>query len=212
MYQEDEYLMLSALQHLLFCERQCWLIHADNQWAENYFTAAGDVMHEKVDKKSAEKIGDNLRIERGLMIKSSSLGLSGKADAVEFHKQADGSWLPFPVEYKLGKPKPDDCDKVQLCAQALCLEEMLGLHVPAGALFYGKTRHRLEVVFSPELRAETQDACKRLHQLIPYGKPPPPEYVPKKCDSCSLKDLCMPKSLGIKHSAASYIESVLESL
>lgn len=211
MYSEDEYLMLSALQHLLFCERQCWLIHADNQWAENYFTAAGDVMHEKVDKKAVENVGQDFRIERGLMIKSSRLGLSGKADAVEFHRQDDGSWLPFPVEYKLGKPKPDDCDKVQLCAQALCLEEMLNVSIPAGALFYGRTRHRLEVEFSSALRTVTENACERLHQLIPYGKPPPPEYIPKKCDTCSLKELCMPKSLGSKHSAAAYLDSILEA-
>ena len=138
MYSDEELLPLSALQHLIFCERQCALIHIEGQWNENFLTALGRVMHEKkVDTPASESRGD-LKVEYGMLLRSLRLGLAGKADVVEFHKQPDSTWLPFPVEHKLGKPKVDDSDKVQLCAQALCLEEMLKVNVPGGAIFYGR--------------------------------------------------------------------------
>ena len=127
-YTEDDLIQLSALQHLVFCERQCALIHIEQLWNENLFTAEGRIMHDKVDTANKESRG-NIRIEYGVPIRSLRLGLIGKADVVEFHRKDDGMWMPFPVEYKRGKPKMDDCDKVQLCAQAICLEEMLNVEI-----------------------------------------------------------------------------------
>jgi len=192
MYSEEDLLQLSALQHFVFCRRQCALIHIEQAWVENLFTAEGRIMHEDVHKAGAQKKND-VKIERGLALRSLELGLSGKADVVEFHKSQDGKkTVPFPVEYKRGKPKTDDSDKVQLCAQAMCLEEMLGLHVSCGALFYGKTRHRLDVEFDETLRKETEDTAVRLHKFIAEGKTPPAVYT-SKCDSCSFVDMCLPK-------------------
>ena len=137
MYTEDDLLPLSGLQHLLFCERQCALIHIEQAWAENRFTAEGRIMHERVHKEDRESRGD-IRVEYSMPLRSLRLGLIAKADVVEFHRNrglSDGKWIPFPVEYKRGKPKKDNADKVQLCAQALCLEEMLDVEVTSGALF-----------------------------------------------------------------------------
>lgn len=208
MYPEDDLLQLSALQHLIFCERQCALIHLEQQWGENFFTARGRVMHEKkVDTPALESRRD-LKIEYGMPLRSLRLGLSGKADVVEFHKQSDGTWLPFPVEHKLGKPKIEDCDRIQLCAQALCFEEMLKVSVPAGALFYGKPRRREEVSFDQTLRSKTESAAGRLHELIRSGITPPAFYE-RKCDSCSLVDICLPKIVNPAHSAQTYIEQIM---
>ncbi len=145
-YAEDDLIPISALQHLIFCERQCALIHVEQAWDENRFTAEGRIMHERVHEAGEDSRG-TVRVARGLSLRSLRLGLIGKADVVEFHRVERGRWRPFPVEHKRGKPKPDESDKVQLCAQALCLEEMLGAEVPSGAIFYGRTRHRLEVAF-----------------------------------------------------------------
>jgi len=208
MFKEDDFLQLSALQHFVFCKRQCALIHIEQAWSENRFTAEGRMMHDKVHDERAEKQKD-IRIERGMAIHSFELGLSGKTDVVEFHKTGDGKWLPFPVEYKRGKPKPDDCDKVQLCAQALCLEEMLGVTIPCGAIFYGKTRHRLDVVFDGALRQETIEIAKQLHTFIESGKTPAPVYM-DKCDSCSFIDECMPKIIGCKSSVKEYLKEIIK--
>src|SRR3989304_4923902 len=188
----DDLIMLSALQHFVFRPRQCALIHIEQLWAENVLTAEGRIMHDKVDTANRESRG-NIRIEYGVPMRSLRLGLIGKADVVEFHRKNDGTWLPFPVEYKRGKPKMDDCDKVQLCAQALCLEEMLNVRVPEGALFYGQTRHRGSVVFDEILRKETEDVARKVHALLSSGVTPRAEYA-KKCKSCSLYELCMPKA------------------
>lgn len=224
MFGEDDLLALSALQHLVFCERQCALIHIEQAWGENRFTAEGRVMHERVHEVGEESRG-RVRIARGVSLRSLRLGLIGKADVVEFHRISPPSlspgkwestryagaqqWRPFPVEYKRGKPKLDDSDKVQLCAQALCLEEMLNVEVPSGALFYGKTRHRLEVEFTEVLREQTLRAAVRLHALIGAGITPKPVYS-KKCKSCSLVDQCLPQVLHKKRSVASYLAQVLE--
>ena len=165
-YAEGDLLMLSALQHLLFCERQCALIHVEQQWEENRYTAEGRILHERVDDSRPESRGD-VRVEFGVALRSMRLGLVGKADVVEFHRPTATShkrlspqgWVPFPVEYKRGRPKKKDWDKVQLCAQALCLEEMLDCAVSSGALFYGKTRRRVDVVFDGELRRKTEDTA-----------------------------------------------------
>lgn len=207
-YTEDELIQLSALQHMHFCDRQCALIHIEQLWDENIFTAEGRIMHERVHEQGQESRG-KVRIERGLPLRSLQLGLIGKADVVEFHRQDDGTWRPFPVEYKRGKPKVDACDKVQLCAQALCLEEMLQTEVPEGALYYGRTRHRLDVVFDQALRDETLLTAQKVHELIASGVTPKAVYS-KKCKSCSLLDRCMPQVVQKKRSVRTYLKKMTE--
>ena len=206
-YTEEDLLPLSALQHVVFCERQCALIHVEQVWDENLFTAQGRIMHERVHEMDRESRGD-VRIERGVPLRSLRLGLIGKADVVEFHRTDEGKWQPFPVEYKRGKPKADDCDKVQLCAQALCLEEMLDVEVSSGALFYGKTRHRLDVTFDQPLREETEKAATKAREMIQRGMTPKANYT-KKCKSCSLQVHCMPK-LPQKRSVKTYLSRMVE--
>jgi CRISPR-associated exonuclease Cas4 len=207
MYAIDDLLPISALQHIAFCERQCALIYTEQAWEENRLTVEGKIMHERVHDESRESRGD-IRIDYGVSLRSLRLGLIGKADVVEFQRQADGSWLPFPVEYKRGKPKADDCDRVQLCAQAICLEEMLSVAIPEGALFYGQTRHRLDVVFDDALRRETEETAQRAHELIASGRTPPPVYE-KRCESCSLMAECLPKTLQKRRSVKSYLTRIL---
>ncbi len=208
MYAEDDLIQLSALQHFVFCERQCALIHIEQVWSENIFTAEGKIMHEKSDSNKFESRG-NVRIDYSVPLRSLRLGLVGKADVVEFHKREDGTWLPFPVEYKRGKPKADDCDKVQLCAQAICLEEMLNVQIKEGALFYGQTRRREDVVFDDRLRTVTEDISRKVHELIVAGITPKAEYS-RKCESCSLLDLCLPKTCGKTKSVSRYLLSAME--
>jgi len=209
MYSEDDFLQLSALQHFVFCPRQCALIHIEQIWEENLFTAEGGIMHERCHKEESQT-RDGVRIERGLRIFSRRLGLVGMADVVEFSKpRAREKAAPFPIEYKHGKPKTNNCDNVQLCAQAICLEEMMGAVVPCGAIFYGKTRHRLDVVFDAELRQETEDTACRLHEFIRLGVTPKPEYS-KKCESCSLISICMPKILRQNYSVNKYLKEAVQ--
>ena len=209
-YTEDDLLPLSGLQHLLFCERQCALIHIEQVWAENLFTAEGRIMHERVHEADRESRRD-IRIEYAMPLRSLRLGLIAKADVVEFHRDKehpDDVWRPFPVEYKRGKPKKDNYDKVQLCAQALCLEEMLDVEIPAGALFYEKTRRRQAVVFDSVLRRETEDASKRFHELVESEVTPKPVYS-KKCNNCSMYDLCMPKTVAKARSIDNYLKDAV---
>lgn len=206
-HSEDDLIMLSALQHMVFCPRQCALIHIEQVWAENRQTAEGRIMHDKVHDERSESRGD-IRIEYGVPLRSLSLGLIGKADVVEFHRLPEDKWQPFPVEYKRGKPKADDCDKVQLCAQAMCLEEMTSTTIMKGALFYGKTRRRLDVFFDEKLRQKTEDAACNVREIIESGKTPAPVYT-KKCESCSLVGECMPKTMGKKRSVKSYLSRIL---
>lgn len=209
MYSEDDLLQLSALQHFVFCQRQCALIHIEQVWIENLFTAEGRIMHGDVHEAGTEKRKD-VTIERGLALRSLELGLSGKADVVEFHKSQDGKKaVPFPVEYKRGKPKSDDSDKVQLCAQAICLEEMLNVLIPQGALFYGKTKHRLQVVFDEKLRRETKDTAIHLHEFVAAGRTPSPVFTPK-CNSCSFVHMCMPKLVARNLSVNRYLEKEIK--
>ena len=214
MYSEDDLLPLSALQHLLFCERQCMLIHVEQAWSENRLTAEGRLLHERVHEGEDES-RRNVRIVRGLRLRSLRLGLTGVADVVEFRHcesgesgvelaNAPGLWHPFPVEYKRGKPKPDDSDKVQLCAQALCLEEMLSATVPEGAMFYGQPRRRLDVSFDEALRGVTEQTAERLHRLLETGQTPAAVYS-KKCANCSLVHLCLPETAGRGKSAVRYL-------
>ena len=205
-YNEEDLIPLSALQHLLFCERQCALIHIEQAWAENMLTAEGKIMHERVDSSSSESRG-KIRIESSVPLRSLRLGLVGKADIVEFHKR-DSQWHPFPVEYKRGAPKINNCDKVQLCAQAICLEEMLNVSITSGALFYGSTRRREDVDFNQSLRSETEEAALRVHELIEGGITPEP-VKGKHCKSCSLVEICMPDVCGISGKVSQYLNRIV---
>jgi CRISPR-associated exonuclease Cas4 len=204
MYSEDDLLMLSALQHLLFCPRQCALIHIEQLWTENRYTVEGRILHERVHTAGRESRGKT-RVEYDLPVRSLELGLIGRADVVEFHKQENGAWLPFPVEYKRGRPKKDDSDRVQLCAQALCLEEMLEVIVPCGALYYGKKKRRTSIDFNHSLRETTRHAAQSLHELFINGITPAPTYRPR-CEKCSFVELCLPKTLGKQRRIADYID------
>lgn len=161
-------------------------------------------MHDRAHEQR-EEWREGVRVSRGLSVRSLRLGLSGIVDVVEFHPQPDGTTRPFPIEYKHGRPKPDHCDEVQLCAQALCLEEMLGTGVPQGGIFYGQPRRRTEVVFDPSLRAETEALSARLHVLQAQGVTPSAEYS-RKCDRCSLLEICLPATAGEGRSVASYLK------
>lgn len=208
-YTEDDLIMVSALQHIAFCPRQCALIHIEQVWDENRATAEGRIMHERVHEEQRESKGD-VRIEYGIPLRSLRLGLIGKADVVEFHRLDKETRQPFPVEYKRGKPKLDHCDMIQLCAQAMCLEEMLSISVPKGAIFYGRTRRRFDVSFDNALRNETEEAAKRARQLINSGITPPPVYE-KRCESCSLIGECLPKKIGKKSSVKHYLTRMIET-
>ncbi len=205
-FTEDQLLPISALQHLLFCERQCALIHIERLWADNRFTAEGNAMHRTVHEPQGET-RPGVRIVRGLPIRSLVLGLSGIADVVEFHK--DGT--VFPVEYKRGKPKKNDSDRVQLCAQAICLEEMQQTNIPRGALYYGRNRHRHEVTFDASLRHSTFETAARLRRLIEDRRTPPAVREPK-CENCSLIDLCLPHAMRFKHGARAYLDRQFSDL
>ena len=204
-FSDSALLPLSGLQHYLFCERQCALIHTENAWGENIFTAEGRQLHEKAHEPGIER-RKGLKIARELSLKSLRLGLSGKADIVEFYREGK-IWRPFPVEYKRGKPKKNRCDEVQLCAQAMCLEEMLDVEIPCGAIFYGKTRRRLDVEIDIALRVLTTETAAAYHRLVESGITPVAEYS-KRCESCSLKFICQPK--GTAHrSVARYLGNIM---
>jgi len=218
MYPEDQLLMLSALQHLSFCPRQWGLIHLEQVWTENQFTAEGRNLHDKTHEVGNEN-RPGVRIVRGMRLQSLRLGLVGQADVVEFHQAESGVelqdlpglWRPFPVEYKRGKAKPDNCDRVQLCAQAVCLEEMLGTVIEQGAIFYGRPKRREQVEFTQSLRQETQALAEELHRLYESRQTPKAKYQ-KKCKSCSLYETCMPKVTGIAKDVKHYLSKATEDL
>jgi CRISPR-associated exonuclease Cas4 len=208
MYSEDDLLPISGLQHLLYCKRQCALIHVEHLWSDNFFTARGIVMHDKVHTEKIER-KKGVVIERDVYLKSYKLGLIGKSDVVEFHKSGD-KLIPFPVEYKSGKAKSDNTDKVQLCGQALCLEEMMNVTIESGAIFYGKTRSRLNVEFNKSLREETFALAQKFHSLVDSGETPKPEYS-KKCDNCSFKELCLPEIFDRQKSVKKYLKEIVNN-
>lgn len=181
---------LSALQHYAFCPRQCALIHNEQVWSDNFLTAQGILLHERVDSGEPES-RRGIRYERGVLVAAPSLGLTGKLDLVEC-VVATGEL--FPVEYKRGKPKPSDWDEIQLCAQALCLEEMTGKSVTQGALWYHQTRHRHSVQFSTQLREHTLIVISQVRDMLESGITPKARYD-KHCKACSLFDLCQPQLL-----------------
>ncbi|MEM0930067.1 MAG: CRISPR-associated protein Cas4 [Pseudomonadota bacterium] len=202
MAERDAYdLPLSALQHYLYCPRQCALIHVECQWAESEATAEGRLLHERVDKPRGEK-RSGVRLVSALPVRSEILGAFGVCDVVEYREGK-----PYPVEYKRGKPKAHRADEVQLCAQAICLEEMHGVELSEGAIFYGKTRRRLTVVFDNELRQLTESTARLARSMVLGGVTPPPEYEPSKCGNCSLLQICRPQATT---AAASWLDKELK--
>lgn len=191
---ETEPIPLSALQHAVYCLRQAALIHLERLWAENRFTAEGQVLHQVADKGGARKARGVRRV-MALPIASHRLNLTGVADLVEFHADATGE-TACPVEYKRGKAKLHRADEVQLCAQALCLEEMTGRPVPEGAIFYAETKRRLAVPFDAELRRLTEETVFALAQVLASGKTPPPTPLKQRCRACSLLELCRPEAVA----------------
>lgn len=211
--EDDDLLPLSALQHLVYCPRQCALIHGQQQWADNRFTAEGNVLHRHVDEAGTETRGP-LRIARGVPLVCRRLGLSGRADVVEYrHTDGGGqgaqAWLPRPVEYKRGAPKPHDADAVQLCAQALCLEEMHGCSIPDGDLFYGASRRRRTVAFDEALRQRTEQVAADLRTVLAAETLPPPTSEKARCRACSLEETCRP-TVAVKGSAAAWLRRAQE--
>lgn len=213
---EDEYRQLSELQHFVFCRRQWALIHIEGQWAENLRTVEGELMHKRVhDEKKTEKRGDTI-IVRGMRVKSDTLQVVGICDVVEFTASEEGislygrrgKWLPRPVEYKRGKPKQDHSDELQLCGQAICLEEMLCCHIPEGDLFYGEPHRRKVVAFDEELRNEVKKNLAEMQALFQRGYTPKVKKH-KGCANCSLIDICLP-TMEVRGSVRSYIKRHLE--
>lgn len=221
-YSEEDFLQLSGIQHFAFCPRQWGLIHLEQQWAENLFTTEGHFLHEKVDNPYIFETRGICIVARAVPIVSYRLGLSGKADVIEYLFVEDsgnaveleghcGYWRPFPVEYKRGRPKQDDRDAVQLCAQAMCLEEMHGIRIENGYIYYGQIRHRISVDFNMVLRSRVEELTQKMHEIFLKGETP---SVPAgaNCKLCSLVDLCMPKLSRKKKSASHYIAKNLASL
>ena len=197
---EQDYLMLSGIQHFVFCRRQWALIHIEQQWSENEYTVDGKLMHRSAhNEERVEKRGDII-ITRGMRLVSHRLGVSGICDVVEFQRSEKGIrihswpdlWKPYPIEYKKGAPKEHDADELQLCLQAICLEEMLCCTIEEGSLFYGETRRRKKIQFSDELRKRTEDILGEMHDLYRRGWTPKVK-TSKKCSACSLKEICLPK-------------------
>jgi CRISPR-associated exonuclease Cas4 len=201
---DESYLPISGLQHLAFCPRQWGLIHLEQVWQENRLTAEGRLLHERADLPG-ESRRDQIRTVRGMWLRSDRLALTGRADVVEFKPE------PYPVEYKRGKRKPKDCDAVQLCAQALCLEEMLEVSIPRGAFFYGNPRRRREILFTAELRNRTESLAATMHQLFRAGTTPAAQSGPH-CRSCSLVDLCLPVSTDGTAHTRKWLDRKIRSL
>jgi CRISPR-associated exonuclease Cas4 len=211
MFSEDDLIPISALQHYVFCPRQWGLIHIEQLWSENRFTAEGRVLHDKTHEPQEEN-RPGIRIVRTLRLGSYRLGITGQADVVEFHKaesgieleKEEGFWKPVPVEYKRGKPKIDICDEVQICAQAMCLEEMLKTGIKSGFLFYGRPRRRQQVDFTDTLRKQTEHIIEELHKLTAERITPKAKYG-KKCKSCSLFEVCLPEITGTEKDIEHYL-------
>ena len=213
---EEDFLQLSGLQHFAFCRRQWALIHIENQWAENFRTIDGAIVHQNAHDAGFEESRSDRYITRGVSVYSSQLGVSGQCDVVEYHRGStgiplrgkEGLWQPYPVEYKRGSPREDTGDALQLCGQAMCLETMLCCEIPEGALFYGEIRRRAVVPFTGELRSQVRELLAQMHDLYRRG------YTPKvkpsrSCGACSLKELCLPKLMK-NRSVADYLKAAME--
>ena len=209
-YSDDEYIAISALQHWLYCPRQCALIHLERLWTENRFTAEGKVMHEQAHEGPNE-LREGVRVARGQRVRSERLGLSGQCDVVEFHP--DGSAIP--IEYKRGRPKAHRADELQLCAQAICLEEMLKFSeggIREGYLFYGKRRRRTVVVLDRELRELVAETTAKIRSCLESGVTPKAEYEARKCNACSLIEECQPKAMRFKQGAKAWFHHEVSNL
>lgn len=215
-YTEEEYLQLSGLQHFKFCRRQWALIHIEHQWAENYRTIDGAILHQNAhDTQFRESRGDTV-ITRGVSVYSAQLGVSGQCDVLEYHRGStgiplggkDGLWQPYPVEYKRGSPREDTGDTLQLCGQAMCLEGMLCCEIPEGALYYGEIRRRVRVAFTQELRDQVRSLLEEMHQLYRRGYTPKVKPT-KSCNACSMKELCLPRLMKSR-SVSAYLKAALE--
>ena len=215
MYEED-YLQLSGLQHFRFCRRRWALIHIEGQWAENERTVDGALLHENAhDPAFRESRGDKI-VVRGVSVSSPTLGVSGQCDVLEYHRRGqgiplagqEGLWQPYPVEYKRGAPREDTGDALQLCAQAMCLEEMLCCPIPQGALYYGQIRRRVPVAFTGELRDQVRASLEQMHQLYRRGHTPKARPT-KSCNACSLKELCLPRLMKSRPVSA-YLKDAME--
>ena len=215
-YSEEEFLQLSGLQHFKFCRRQWALIHIEQQWAENFRTIDGALMHENAHDADFRETRGGLLITRGVSVFSTTLGVSGQCDVLEYHRGTtgipirgkEGLWQPYPVEYKRGCPREDTGDTLQLCGQAMCLEEMLCCDIPEGALYYGEIRRRVSVPFKEELRCRVREMLAQMHDL--YRRGYTPRVKPSKsCNACSLKELCLPKMMKSR-SVAAYLKDAME--
>lgn len=218
-YDEDQMLMLSGIQHFMYCPRQWALIHVEQQWDDNRLTTEGQLLHQNVDNPAYRQKNGNVITLRAVHIASRTLGLYGVTDAIELlpsdepkdaitHPHYPGFWKPYPVEYKRGHPKPDERDKVQLAAQVICLEEMYGIQIPEAALFYHETKHRETVTINSHLRQLTRDLSEAMHKTFESGLTPKPE-TRRGCRNCSLKDICAPELIR-KTSAACYLKTILD--
>lgn len=208
MYTDDQLLMLSGIKHITYCKRRWALVHVEKQWSENVKTVEGQILHEKVDNPEFTEKRKNVLISRAMPIVSYSLGLYGVADVVEFISSESqensttlanrkGFWRINLVEYKLGKPEPTGADKIQLCAQAICLEEMFSVKIEKSDLYYDKIRRRIEINFDEDLRNQTYEQAKLMHELFSKGITPK-AVIQKGCKMCSLNNICMPKASSYK--------------
>lgn len=219
MFDDEDLLPLSGVQHVVYCERRFALVHVECLWVESSATVEGHHIHERVHESFTESRGD-LRTARGLLLRSQKLGLSGKADVVEFHRVenetgkgiripgVEGTWTVFPVEYKRGVLRHEQAYVVQLCAQAMALEEMFAASIPSGAVYYGKSHRREDIFFSKELREGTENSARRMHEIAVSGQTPAPVPGPK-CKRCSMKDLCLPESTARSGKASAFLSRMM---
>lgn len=217
-YNEDDFLALSGIQHFAYCQRQWALIHIEKQWSENLRTVEGKQLHERVDNPDFFEARGGILTARSVPLSSYKLGFYGVADIVEFHtvdkngvdlKDREGIWQPIPIEYKRGSPKKDIIDEVQLCAQTICLEEMLNVNIGFGYLFYGETRHRTKVLFEDELRNKVIRLSEQMHGIYDQQLTPKAITNDKSCKSCSLVEICIPKLHSKTSSVSNYIKSYI---
>lgn len=214
-YREEDYLMLSGIQHFAFCRRQWALIHIEQQWQENEYTVQGELFHKRAHDGYHSESRNEVIISRGMPVYSRNMGVSGVCDIVEFQKAEEGISLHkhrglyrvYPVEYKKGSPKDTDMDILQLTAQAMCLEEMLVTQIEEGAVYYGEVRRRTQVVFTAELRAQVRKLFEEMHRLYDRHYTPKVKWS-KSCNACSLRDICLPK-LGKTLPVERYIEKII---
>ena len=213
---DSDFLMISGLKHFQFCRRRWALVHIEQLWEENVLTLEGHYMHERVHDDQFTELRGSVLLSRGMPVRSETLKITGECDMVELHRDEsgvpiqgrEGKWRIYPVEYKHGRPDERGADELQLCAQALCLEEMFVTEIPEGAIYYGKTRHRMTVALTEELREQTKRSLEEMHRLFQRGYTPKAKWT-KACNRCSLVEICQPK-LSKQMSASEYVKRMLE--